>query len=137
MAPPTKQPIDPGIIARVTNAWKALTGAAVVDDGTGWMGPLNPIQPQVPPSQMESVVGRQFDYPTGYNTRIRPRGDDAVSFQQMRALADSCDILRLVIETRKDQIEKIKFSIKPVDEKKEADATCKEIEEFLKCPDGE
>jgi SPP1 gp7 family putative phage head morphogenesis protein len=142
-APPPsngRQPIDQGIIARVTGAFKVITGKAipVVDDGSAWMGPLNPLQPLVgTPGQMESLVGRQFDYQPGYNQRTRPRSEEAVTFGQMRALADNCDVLRLVIETRKDQIEKLEFSIKPRDEKAKPDPRCQEVEDFLKFPDGE
>lgn len=142
MDKPQKQPIEAGLIARVTGAIKVLAGyaatPATVDNGTAWMGPQNPIEPQATsPGQLESLVGRQFDYAAGYNLRARPRSEESVSFAQMRALADNCDMLRLVIETRKDQIEKQTFTVKPLDSKKEPDARCKEIEDFLKMPDGE
>lgn len=133
-----KKPIEPGLIARLTGAFKALTGEGVViDNGTQWFGPLNPPVPTVSPQQQEGVIGRQFDYPVGINMRYQPRSGEAVSFAQMRALADSCDVLRLVIETRKDQMAKMKFGVKPIDEKKKADSRCQEVEEFLRLPDGE
>lgn len=134
---PEKKPIEQGLIARVTGAWKALTGNGVVDNGQAWFGPLNPIEPVVPREMQESVQGRQFDFPVGYNARTRPRGDEAVSFEQMRALADNCDVLRLVIETRKDQIAKMKFKVKPKEDKKEPDQRCKDVEAFFCMPDGE
>lgn len=138
---PKKQFFDAGVIARVTGAFKVITGQAkipVVDNGTAWMGPQNPIAPiAANPAQLESLVGRQFDYPAGYNLRSRPRSEEAVSFGQMRALAESCDVLRLVIETRKDQIEKLKFTIKPRDAKAKPDARCDEVNNFLQFPDGE
>jgi SPP1 gp7 family putative phage head morphogenesis protein len=136
---PAKQFLDPGIVTRMASAIKnTLFGPAVIDDRKSWMGPQNPIAPTATaPGQLESLIGRQFDYTPGYNLRTRPRTEEAVSFAQMRALADSCDILRLVIETRKDQIEKMKFSIKPTDDKAKVDDRCKEVADFLKCPDGE
>lgn len=140
MDKPPKQFFGQDIVARVTGAFSVLMGSKVpvVDDGTSWMGPQNPIQPiQGTEGQMESLVGRQFDYQPGYNLRARPRSEETVTFSQMRALADSCDVLRLVIETRKDQVEKLNFSVKPIDSKKKVDDRCKEIEEFLKFPDGE
>jgi len=133
-----KVPIEAGIIARVTGAWKALTGkGTVVDSATAWMGPENPVQPVVPPQQAASVQGRQFDYPTGYNLRITPRSGEAVTFHQMRALADSCDVLRLVIETRKDQLEGFDFTVKSIDDDAERDDRCKQVEAFFRRPDGE
>ena len=50
------------------------------------------------------VKGRQFDYPFGANINYVPRADSAISFAQLRALADALPLLRAVIETRKDQI---------------------------------
>lgn len=133
-----KKTIGQDIIDRVTGAFRALTGdSVVIDNGSQWFGPLNPPVPTVPQQQQEGVVGRQFDYPTGINMRYQPRSGEAVTFAQMRALADSCDILRLVIETRKDQMSKMKFGIKPIDEKKKADSRCKEVEDFFRLPDGE
>lgn len=136
MADAEKTPIDQGIIARVTGALKVLTGQRQAVD-TAWFGPLTPLQPNVPAEQQESVRGRALDFPSGYNTRMTPRAGENVTFFQMRALADSCDILRLVIETRKDQIAKMKFGISPINDDADHDDRCKEIEAFLRLPDGE
>lgn len=136
-----KKPIGADLIARVTGAWKAFTNPNS-EMNTGWMPPMNPLPPFVPQEQAESVRGRTLDFPVGVNVRITPRMGETVSFAQMRSLADNCDILRLVIETRKDQIAKYKFSIgfkqKP-DDKPGAtpisDSRCQEVEEFLQMPD--
>src|SRR5205085_799029 len=74
-----------------------------------WFGPLEPMKPVAP----ESVRGRAFDYPVGYNLRYQPRSDEAVSFAMLHALANGCDMLRIVIETRKDQIEGQDWDIRP------------------------
>jgi hypothetical protein len=73
-----------------------------------WFGPGAPMPPAAP----ESVKGRQWDYPAGANLDYIPRGDQAVSFAQLRALALNCDLVRLVIETRKDQLCKMKWVVK-------------------------
>lgn len=132
---PEKQPVEPSLISRITGAFKVLTGQAPYDNA--WFGPLTPPLPQVPVAQQAGVIGRAFDFPSGYNTRLRPRSNEAVTFAQMRALADNCDVLRLVMETRKDHISKMLFSISPIDDKKPHDKRCEEVEEFFKCPDGE
>ena len=139
MADAIKTPVQQSMIQRALGAFNVLTGKAVpvVDDGKGWMGPLNPIQPVVPEGQDASVRGRQFDFQVGANMQIRPRSNELVTFEQMRALADSCDILRLVIETRKDQMSKMAFSVKPIKDASEKDPRCEEVEAFLKLPDGE
>jgi hypothetical protein len=73
-----------------------------------WMGPLRPLTPIAPEAE-----GRQFDYPVGYNLNTKPRYGEEVTFEMLRALADGYDLLRLVIETRKDQIESYKWQIVP------------------------
>lgn len=137
----TKTPIDSGLIARISGAFNALMGKTPsqtsIDNGQAWFGPLNPPEPQLTGQQAESVRGRQFDFPVGANLRYRPRADEAVTFDQMRALASSCDILRLVIETRKDQISKMAFNIKVRGDEKAADVRCDEIAAFFRRPDGE
>jgi len=65
------------------------------------------------PVAPESVRGRAFDYPVGYNLRIAPRADDTISFDMLHNLASGCDMLRIVIETRKDQIEGQDWDIRP------------------------
>lgn len=81
-----------------------------INRGTGadWFGPLNPMAPSAPPQ----VAGRAFNLPAGYNLNMTPRSYELVTFQTMRALADSYDLLRLVIETRKDQLVKMRWKIR-------------------------
>jgi hypothetical protein len=61
----------------------------------------------------QEVKGRKFDYPVGYNLQVGKRPYEGISFEQMRGLADAYDILRLVIETRKDQIARLKWKFMP------------------------
>ena len=81
----------------------------VQGSGADWFGPMEPLPPQAPPE----VMGRQFDFQQGSNLQLSPRAYEAVKFPEMRALADAYDIIRLVIETRKDQMEKLNWVIKP------------------------
>ena len=125
----TATPIEPGVIARLTAGVRyALTGKA-----PEWFGPLDPL----PPAAQDKATGRQFDYPTGFNTRTTPRSGEPVGFAEMRALADGYDLMRLVIETRKDQICGLKWSVQPKNEKAKPDARCEAIGAFLKLPDRE
>lgn len=78
-------------------------------DPNSWFGPNQPLKPLA----QDSAVGRLLDYPVGFNVRHTPRLDDSgIDFRHLRGLAESCDILRLVLETRKDQIESIDWKIK-------------------------
>ena len=101
-------------------------------DGGDWFGPLSPIAPTAP----TDVAGRQWDYPAGYNLALEPRPYSPVSFATLRQLADGWDLLRLVIETRKDQIARLAWSIKPRAGGGKPDARCATIAAFLARPDG-
>lgn len=123
-----KKPIDDSLISRVVRGVRhVLTGNAMTD-----FGPGNPLPPTMP-----ETAGRQFDYPVSVNTRISPRQEELTTFGQMRALADSYDLLRLAIETRKDQVSKMKWAIRPSDDDDEADDRCDEVRDFLRFPDKE
>jgi hypothetical protein len=105
-----------------------------------WFGPLSPMKPAAPPF----VTGRRFDYQSGYNLQTRARPGE-LGFDQLRAFADAYDILRLVIETRKSQMSRLKWAILP---RARPDAAtmkevqtdhlnpiCKQITDFLRRPD--
>jgi len=103
MLEPIKTPISEIMLQTV------IRGGQFVDPADQWMSPGKPIEVVAPPE----VAGRQFDYNVGYNIQIKPRAYEPVSFDQLRALADNLDILRLVIETRKDLVCALKFEIVP------------------------
>ena len=96
-----------------------------------WFGPLTPIAPTAPPE----VAGRQWDYPSGYNLALQPRPYEPVSFAMLRQLADGYDLLRLVIETRKDQVARMGWSIRPRG-RVQGDQTTDAITKFFMRPDG-
>jgi Phage portal protein len=122
-------PIEQSKISRIAQGVRwALSGQSISD----WFGPGQPIAPQA----QEQAYGRQYDYAPGYNISTQPRAGEPVTFAQLRGLADSHDILRLAIETRKDQMAKLVGVVKPKDG---SDPTprCKEIMKFLERPDQE
>lgn len=96
-----------------------------------WFGPHQPQAAQAP----EAVAGRQLDYPTGYNLNQQPRANEPITFAALRELADACDILRAVIETRKDQVARMAWTIKPKDKKAKPDQACKDAIAFFQSPD--
>lgn len=100
-------------------------------------GIFSPGYPLVPPER-ERV--RLWNFPVGYNTIYTPRSYEPVGFDELRALAESHDITRLAIETRKDQIEKLDWTIRSRDEKNpspDALARINRLTDFWRKPDGE
>lgn len=131
-------PIDPGIIARATRAVSGAVGGLIRGVNEAWFGPAQPMAVVAP----EDVRGRAFDYAVGYNLNgSAPRseqGSDQISFQQLRDVAEptrgGLDLLRLVIETRKDQMEAQDWDIKGVDGS-DGGARAKAIKAALRKPD--
>jgi hypothetical protein len=124
---PAGTPIEPGVVARVANGIRWLM------NGNDFFGPGQPIGA----AAQQQVEGRGWDYPIGYNIQQQPRAGEPISFQQLRGLADGHDLLRLAIETRKDQMAKLEYTIKPKGGKGEPDTRCKKIQTFLERPDVE
>lgn len=128
-----KTPIDAGLLQRAVQAVRyAITGKP----DQSWFGPGQPVTPNA--QDAPGAIGRAWDFPVGVNTRRDSRdGESGITYKQLRALADSYGLLRLVIETRKDQMSKLKWKIKPKDEKAVPTPRCKEIQDFLAYPDQE
>lgn len=109
--------------------------------GNAWFGPSQPLEPVAP---KEQTSGRQFDYATSFNVNSRPRQGEALTYDHLRAFADNYDLLRIIIETRKDQMAKLPWVIrlkdKPNTDADEAlvhDARCEELTNFFAFPDKE
>lgn len=108
----------------------------------GWMTPGEPIREVVP---SEPIRRRQ--YPVGYNYSYQPRAYEAVNFWQLKALSTSWDMLRAVIETRKDQISRLPSHFRVIAKPDEPpdhharrnreDSRIPLLEDFFKRPDRE
>src|ERR1700732_3277861 len=119
----------------------APAGVIARGSGADWFGPLEPLAPIAPPD----VAARRFDFPPGYNLVSRPRGYEPIGFAELRGFADAYDLLRLVIETRKDQMERQRWRIRPRDPKfkrksaaidADMSARIAALETFFAKPDG-
>ncbi len=117
----------------VSLSFSARQSANQTTPPASWFGPLEPIAPSAP----ADVAGRQWDYPAGYNLSLQPRPQDAAGFTALRSLADGYDLLRLVIETRKDQVSRLAWSIKPrVAGPSHDPARIADVKTFFQRPDG-
>lgn len=131
-----KTPLSQGFIARVAAGVRyAFTGNA-----DGWFDAGEPLAPVA-----QQAEGRRFDYEPFYNVgHSKPREREAIGFAQLRALADNYDVLRLVIEKRKDQMESLKWTIQKRDiestkanESQRKDRKVDEAIAFFQSPDKE
>ena len=97
-------------------------------------GVFSPGAPLAPIAQ-EPV--RTWDFPLGVNSSIRPRAYEPFSFRQLRAFSN-VELVRLAIETRKDQMEPLDWRIKPVASAAgaAADPRIPGLEAFWRKPDG-
>lgn len=97
-----------------------------------WFGPSDPLAPGAP----AEVAGRQWDFPSGYNLNVQARNYEAFSFSDLRMLADAYDLLRLVIETRKDQIERMNWDIRAKAGASAEPGQIARVEKLFQSPDG-
>lgn len=135
--------VDPSLVQRISSGLRSWLGMST--------GPGSPELPFFPPGRpldpmAQGAIGRRFDYPTNYNAVIRPRSYEPIDFDTLRAIADpSCsgwDLVRLAVETRKDQMSKLTYSVlprKPANAtiRPKSDARCQKVEQFLRRPDGD
>jgi hypothetical protein len=136
------RPIDPGLIQRISGQvrnWFGLNQPGSTE--LPFFPPGRPLDPVAP-----GAGGRRFDYPTSTNTIYTPRSYEPISFDLLRCIADPAlggyDLIRLAVETRKDQIGNLKKSILPrktndMDTRPKADARCEKLEKIFERPDGE
>jgi Phage portal protein len=128
---------DPRSLVR-TPLMKRLTQAVTYGLTGGFFSPQAPLQPQ-----HQETAGRRLDYLAGFNIATKPRRDSGIDFQTLRNFAKFYDLLRVLIEKRKDQIANFDWSIVPTDEAVAAGEDTDVLNEraaaamkFLKYPDG-
>ncbi|NTF67964.1 phage portal protein [Rhizobium rhizogenes] len=98
-------------------------------------GMFSPGLPPVPPDPQPVRV---TDFPTGVNLNWTPRAYETFGFPALRSFAN-VELVRLAIETRKDQIERLDWRVKKIGAKR-TDPTNPEIKaatKLLRKPDGQ
>lgn len=119
------RPTNRGVMSRVRSLFT----------GNGWFNPGVPVELVAP----EGMEPREYDYQTGVNLQFAPRSDAAVQFPTLREMSRQTTT-RLAIETRKNQLDRFDWTIKPKDADADKDAAkrdprIKEVTERLRKPD--
>jgi hypothetical protein len=116
-----------GVQTNITYSW----GSKANPNAWGVFSPGIPLTPVV----NEPVRG--FDFKPNINATLRPRAYEQFGFPALRAFAN-VELVRLAIETRKDQFERLDWQVKPVDNKKKTidDPRIAEVTKFWRKPDG-
>jgi hypothetical protein len=103
--------------------------------GKDWLSPQQPVGTFRPQDQASDW--RSWDYPPGYNVVITPRKYEPYSFAQQRWLARNLDLLREVIERRKNEVAKLQWDIVARPGAEPDPAGIAATKEMLRYPDGE
>lgn len=98
------KPIEPGLIEKLLKVGADVSKAAY----DSWQGPG-----VVAPAEHPELAGRRYDLPAGYNLRRTIRSEEPITFAQLRSLSEACELMRLAIERRKDQMSTLEWSLRP------------------------
>ncbi|WP_315792252.1 MULTISPECIES: phage portal protein [unclassified Bradyrhizobium] len=95
---------------------------------------FSPGEPLIPASPQPT---RAFDFPANFNIQWTPRSTESFGFAELRAFSN-VELVRLAIETRKDQIERLDWQIKfrKGATKAKDDARIKAVDKLFRKPDG-
>lgn len=115
--------------AKLVAQW-LWTGQTPAETFFGPGTPLTPVAPQ-------EVEGRMRDFAVSANLVVEPRAEEATRFWELYELANTHDITRLCIETRKDQMARQNWVIRKREagDKKKFGEVQKDLVEFFKSPD--
>jgi len=130
MTDPLKTELSPGFVRRAVEGLRYTVSGIKPDT---WMSPGQPIAPEE-----QQVQGRAWDFMPGQNLWIEPRSGELITFAKLRNLAEFCDLVRMAVETRKDQLCAMEWEIR-VDEdsgRKKDDPVVEQLRTFFRRPDG-
>jgi hypothetical protein len=108
----------------------AIAGA---NSGLVLFPPQQPLQP-IAQAPEQFGIGRQWDYPVGYNMRVTPRSGSPITFEMLKNMS-SYSMLATMINRVKDKVVSQQWNIRPKDKRAEADDRCKIATDFFASPD--
>lgn len=95
-------PVSAGLMAQFTSG---------INDTVSTLNPrtfLGPGQPM--PPVVRDFSPRVYDYDYAQNLKYSPKEGEGVMYWALRDMADNCDLVRTLIETRKDQVSRVPHS---------------------------
>jgi hypothetical protein len=102
-----------------------------VDMASIWYSPMEPVWPFGPPYYNRP---REWDFPVGYNLNYIPQRLQNVSM--LRGMRKSWGVLSTLIETRKDQLLRLPWTIQLKDKPRASNKRVEECRKFFRRPDG-
>jgi hypothetical protein len=102
-----------------------------VDMASQWYSPMEPVWPFGPPFYNRP---REWDYPVGYNLNFIPKRLELYAL--LRGMRQGWGILGTIIETRKDQLLRLPWTIQRKDKPRASSASVDEMKKFFRRPDG-
>jgi hypothetical protein len=121
---------------RTSLSYRVTTGPLSSISAPNW----GVFSPGVPLAPLVQEPVRAWDFPLSINSTIQPRAYEPFGFRELRAFSN-VELVRLAIETRKDQIERLDWRIKAIDRNSPssgADVDCRvaAATAFWRKPDG-
>lgn len=102
-----------------------------VDMETTWYSPMEPVWPYGPPWANRP---REWNFPVGYNLNfIQPRME---LIAQLRAMRNSWGVLATLIQTRKNQLLRLPWTLQHKDQPRKKTKGLEEAKKFARRPDG-
>lgn len=102
-----------------------------VDMDSVWYSPMEPVHPFGPPYYNRP---REWNYPVGYNINFIPKRLELMGM--LRGMRESWGVLSTVIQTRKDQLMRLPWTIQQRDKPRAKNAGVEEARKFFRRPDG-
>lgn len=102
-----------------------------VDMASIWYSPFEPVWPFGPPFYTRP---REWDFPVGYNLNYIPQRLE--SMNMLRGMRQSWGVLAAIIETRKDQLLRLPWTIQLRDKPRASSKAVDAVRQFFRRPDG-
>lgn len=102
-----------------------------VDMANVWYSPFEPVWPFGPPSYTRP---REWNFPVGYNLNFIQNRMEMMGM--LRGMRDSWGVLSTVIETRKDQLLRLPWTIQRRDKPRASSTGVETARKFFRRPDG-